>query len=98
MKQDDPWNAWLEHCRETGAQQPLTDRIMADIALEPAIARAVPLRRSLWLPIVVWSAAAIVCAVRIYSVISVVAAPVALQEEHHEPQRSEHEHRSPSES
>ena len=78
MNTDDPMQAWLAQRRGQSPPNDLTDRIMAGLQ---TVEIAKPARPRGWrqlVPYVLWSAAAVVCAARIYSVVSVVVAPVAM--------------------
>ncbi|HUQ69506.1 MAG TPA: hypothetical protein VM165_08290 [Planctomycetaceae bacterium] len=84
MKPDDVYRDWLARGRSNPPPDGLTDRIMAVLPPSPndqPVARPTVSIRS-WLgrrviPYVLWCAAAVVCAVRVYSVMNVIIAPVA---------------------
>jgi hypothetical protein len=79
MNPDDRMHAWLAHRRDQFPPDDLTDRIMAGLqttAIAPPARPQRGLRRLA--PYVLGTAAAVACAARIYSVLSVVVAPVAM--------------------
>jgi len=78
MNADDRLSAWLAHRRGPSPPDDLTDRIMTALPAVSIRASTPPRRGRRWLPSVLWTAAAVVCAARIYSVVSVVA-PVAME-------------------
>ena len=82
---DDAWQDWLAHRRD-GPPPVLADRVLAALpAAEKitAVGQPLPRVRSGIAPrmasCVLWCAAAMVCAARVYSVVSLVVSPVVMQ-------------------
>ncbi|MDZ4684230.1 MAG: hypothetical protein SH850_04020 [Planctomycetaceae bacterium] len=98
MKSDDVYRDWLARGRSAPPPDGLTDRIMTALPVSPndqPVALPTVSIRS-WLgrrviPYVLWCAAAVVCAVRVYSVMNVIIAPVATNSDEAELEGSAHE-------
>jgi len=71
MKSDDAWQGWLAHNRERPPPEGLSDRVLARVQAVP-VQRASPSWRERWSAIALWTAATIVCAVRIYCTVGVL--------------------------
>uniref|UniRef100_A0A7C2NVS2 Uncharacterized protein n=1 Tax=Schlesneria paludicola TaxID=360056 RepID=A0A7C2NVS2_9PLAN len=92
MNRDEAWQDWLARRRD-GPRTGMADRIMSAWQKEgtdAAVAQPAPSsRRGVFgrlIPYVLWCAAALVCVVRVYSVVSLLVSPVVMQSEEAEPQ------------
>lgn len=72
MNYDETWERWKQAQREVRPPVGLADRVLAQLGPAPI---AQPARRSRFWPAVVCAAAAVVCAVRLGSVLEFVLAP-----------------------
>jgi ferric-dicitrate binding protein FerR (iron transport regulator) len=79
MKHDDAWEGWLNRRREHAPPAGLTDRIIANVeqscaASLPAahaVPQPIPLSHRM-APYLLWSAAVIVCAARVYGTVGLL--------------------------
>lgn len=72
MNQEETWERWKQVQREVRPPEGLADRVLAHLGPAPP---APPVRRSRFWPALVCTAAAVVCGVRLGSVLEFVLAP-----------------------